>query len=128
LGKIPEKEVFMKRTVLFIISLIIAGMFAYYAGYYVYKMNRPEVKFLETESVQRAVQLPENKQMVSDEYYIGIIEQNMLAIYKMPEEILYDSIDVESLQFYGNEKKQLTEGMIFKNLTEVYEFLENSMS
>ena len=118
----------MKRTVLFIISLIIAGMFAYYAGYYVYKMNHPEMEFLETESVQRAVQLPENKQMVSDEYYIGIIEQNMLAIYKMPEEILYDSIDVESLQFYGNEKKQLTEGMIFGNLTEVFEFLENSMS
>ena len=128
MGKIPEKEVFMKRTVLFIISLIIAGTFAYYAGYYVYKLNRPKVEFLETENVQRAVQLPENKQMVSDEYYIGIIEQNMLAIYKMPEEILYDSIDVDSLQFYGNEKKQLTEGMIFRNLTEVFEFLENSMS
>jgi hypothetical protein len=128
LGKIPEKEVFMKRTVWFMISLIIAGTFAYYAGYYVYKLNRPKVEFLETENVQRAVQLPENKQMVSDEYYIGIIEQNMLAIYKMPEEILYDSIDVDSLQFYGNEKKQLTEGMIFRNLTEVFEFLENSMS
>ena len=128
MGKIPEKEVFMKRTVWFMISLIIAGTFAYYAGYYVYKLNRPKVEFLETENVQRAVQLPENKQMVSDEYYIGIIEQNMLAIYKMPEEILYDSIDVDSLQFYGNEKKQLTEGMIFRNLTEVFEFLENSMS
>ena len=44
----------MKRTVLFIISLIIAGTFAYYAGYYVYKMNRPKVQFLETENVQRA--------------------------------------------------------------------------
>ena len=118
----------MKRTVLFIISLIIAGTFAYYAGYYVYKMNRPKVQFLETENVQRAVQISENKQMISDDYYIGIIEQDLLAIYKMPEEILYDSIEVDSLQFYGNEKKQLTEGMIFKNLTEVYEFLENSMS
>ena len=118
----------MKRTVWFMISLIIAGTFAYYAGYYVYKLNRPKVEFLETENVQRAVQPPENKQMVSDEYYIGIIEQNMLAIYKMPEEILYDSIDVDSLQFYGNEKKQLTEGMIFRHLTEGFEFLENSMS
>ena len=42
----------MKRTVLFIISLIIAGMFAYYAGYYAYKMNRPKVEFLETENEQ----------------------------------------------------------------------------
>ena len=118
----------MKRTVLFIISLIIAGTFAYYAGYYVYKINRPKVEFLETENVQRAVQLPENKQMISEEYYIGIIEQNMLAIYKMPEEILYDTIEVNSLNFYGDEEQELAKGKVFQTLTEVFEFLENSMS
>ena len=118
----------MKRTVLFVISLVVTGTLAFYGGYYVYKSNRPKTQFLETENVQRAVQMSENVSAASKEYYIGIIEQDLLAIYKMPEEILYDSIDVESLQFYGNEKKQLTEGMIFGNLTEVFEFLENSMS
>ena len=118
----------MKRTVLFIISLIIAGTFAYYAGYYVYKMNRPKVEFLETENVQRAVQLSENKQMIFDDYYIGIIEQDLLAIYKMPEETLYDTIEVNSLHFYGDEEQELSKGKIFQTLTEVFEFLENSMS
>ena len=118
----------MKRTVLFVISLILLGTFAYFGGYYVYKMNRPKVELLETESVQRAVQMSDTAQMVSEEYYIGIIEQNLLAIYKMPEEILYDTVEVKSLRFYGNEEAELAKGKIFENLTEVFEFLENSMS
>ena len=118
----------MRRTVLFVIGLVIAGTLAYYGGYYVYKSNRPKTELLETESVQRAVKMSENVSAASEEYYIGIIEQDMLAIYKMPEEILYDSIEVDSLQFYGNDERQLMKGMIFGNLTEVFEFLENSMS
>jgi hypothetical protein len=41
---------------------------------------------------------------------------------------LYDSIAVSSLKFYGDELQQLSEGMIFKDLTELFGFLENSMS
>ena len=49
-------------------------------------------------------------------------------IYKMPEEILYDSVELSSLGLYENEKAQLLEGMVFGDLKEVFEFLENSMS
>ena len=118
----------MKRVVLFMIGLIIAGACAYYGGYYAYKVNHPKVELLESETVQRAVQMSERTQMVPEEYYFGIIEQDLLAIYKMPEEILYDTVEVGSLRFYGEEERELTKGKIFKTLTEVFEFLENSMS
>ena len=62
------------------------------------------------------------------EYYIAVIEQDMLMIYKMPEETLYDSVKVSTLHIVEEEMTQLQEGMIFEDLTELFGFLENSMS
>lgn len=118
----------MKRTVLFVIGLIIAGTLAYFSGYYAYKAGHPETELLDAESVQKAIQTSEKQENVSGEYYVGKIEQNLLVIYKMPEEILYDSVELSSLGLYENEKAQLLEGMVFGDLKEVFEFLENSMS
>lgn len=118
----------MKRTILFLMCLIIAGTFAYFGGYYLYMTSNPKTEILETDTLQRSVPMSDTEQMISDEYYIGKIEQNMLVIYKMPEETLYDSVKVSGLQFHGEEEQQLIEGMVFQNITEVYEFLENSMS
>ncbi len=118
----------MKKKILFLIGLIIAGTFAYYGGYHVYQINRPKVEIIEPESLQRAVQTSEKEQMILKEYYVGKIEQDLLMIYKMPEETVYDSVKLNSLHFYEEEKQQLLDGMVFQNLTEVFEFLENSMS
>ena len=118
----------MKRTILLVLCLIIVGAFAYYGGYYVYKSINPETEILDSESLQRAAPMSDTKEKESEEYYIGRIEQNMLMIYKMPEETLYDSVEMSSLRFYEDEEQKLIEGMVFQDLTEVFEFLENSMS
>jgi len=108
--------------------LITAGTFAYYGGYHAYKINRPKVEMIEPERLQKAVQVKDSDSDHSEEYYVGKIENDELMIYKMPEESVYDSIRLSTLSFYGEEEQKLTEGMIFENLTEVFEFLENSMS
>ena len=118
----------MKRRILLILGLLIAGTFAYYGGYYLYTENNPKIELLDQEALQKSMPGADSKDAVSEEYYIGRIEQEMLMIYKMPEETLYDSIETSSLSFYGDEEHRLSEGIVFQNLTEVFEFLENSMS
>ncbi|MBQ8857994.1 MAG: hypothetical protein IJ024_07630 [Lachnospiraceae bacterium] len=119
----------MKRTIFFLIGLILAGTFAYFAGYYVYTAENPKAEVLEPATLQKAVPLSnENNLQMNEEYYIAKIEQDVLSIYKMPEETLYDSIELSGLHFVGKEEQELSEGIIFQNLTEVFEFLENSMS
>lgn len=118
----------MRRTILFVVCLIIAGTFAFFGGYYVYMSNNPKTEIIVPESLQRTMPLSGSKEDVPAEYYIGKIEQNMLMIYKMPEKILYDSVETDDLQFYEDEEQKLLDGMVFQDLTEVFEFLENSMS
>lgn len=118
----------MRRTILFVICLILAGTFAFFGGYYAYKSNNSKTEIVAPESLQRTMPLSGSKENVSAEYYIGKIEQNMLIIYKMPEKILYDSVETDDLQLYEDEEQKLLKGMVFQDLTEVFEFLENSMS
>ena len=118
----------MKKKILFVIFLITAGTFAYYGGYHSYMSNRPKVQIIEPESVQKAIQTKKYNDSDMREYYVGKIEEDQLMIYKMPEDSLYDSIRLSTLSFYGEEKENLMEGMVFEDLTEVFEFLENSMS
>lgn len=118
----------MKKKILFLIFLITAGSLAYYGGYHVYKANRPKAELIEPENLQKAVQLKDSDDRKIEEYYVGIIEEDQLMIYKMPEDSVYDSIRVSTLNFYGEEEEKLMEGMVFEDLTEVFEFLENSMS
>jgi hypothetical protein len=118
----------MRKKILFLIFLIIAGTFSYYGGYHVYQMNRPKIELVRPESLQMAIQTKEMDDYRPKEYYVGKIKNDQLIIYKMPEEYLYDSIKLSSLDFYGEEETKLMEGMEFENLTEVFEFLENSMS
>lgn len=119
----------MRRTVLFVAGLIAAGMLAYFGGYYLYVSENPETEFTDPMALQSPVVQSETEQTdETKEYYIAKIEQDMLMIYQMPEKTLYDSIEISSLNFHGSQESQLTEGITFENLTEVFEFLENSMS
>lgn len=119
----------MKKTFLFVIGIIAVGMLAYFGGYYFYISENPKMEFPEQISLQRSI-LQSDTEQINDipEYYIAKIEQDMLMIYKMPGETLYDSVETSSLNFHGTEEAQLMEGLSFDSLTEVFEFLENSMS
>ena len=129
MGKIPEKEGFMKRKIGFLILLILAGALSYYGAYELYGMYHPKVEMPETFSLQRAP-AAENLSIKNEDirYYWGIIEQDQVLIYQMPEQTLYDSVKLSSLQLQNEEKGQLMKGKLFPTLTEVFEFLENSMS
>lgn len=119
----------MKKTFVALGVLIVLGTFAYFGGYYLYMSENPKTETAEQISLQRAMQMSDTDSTVEQqEYYIVKIEQEMLMVYKMPEEILYDSVETSSLHFQEKEQSQLSEGIVFPNLTEVFEFLENSMS
>ena len=118
----------MKKKILYVIFLIMAGTAAYYGGYHAYTSNRPKVELVEPEKVQKAIQTKGYDNREQQEYYVGKIEEDHLVIYKMPEDSIYDSIRLGTLNFYGEEVTELKEGMVFKDLTEVFELLENSMT
>ena len=118
----------MKKKILFLVFLITAGAFAYYGGYHAYTSNRPKTRMIEPESLQKAVPMNHTDDPQLKEYYIGKIENDQLMIYKMPEDAIYDSVKLSSLGLYEEEKERLINGMVFENLTAVFEFLENSMS
>ena len=119
----------MKRKIGFLILLILAGTLAYYGTYELYGMYRPKVQIPETMSLQKSPVKEELSLKNNDNrYYLGIIEQDRLSIYEMPEQTLYDSVKLSSLQIQNEEKNQLVKGMVFPTLAEVFEFLENSMS
>lgn len=119
----------MKKTILFLIGLILAGTAAYFIGYFAYVSDNSEVESQEHVIVQKALYHSEKKFKSEEieQYYVKI-EQDTLKIYKMPEKILYESIALSSLHLSEKEKKHLKEGIILQDLKEVYEFLENSMS
>lgn len=117
LGKIPEKEVFMKKTAVYAAALIVIGVLSYFIGYYI------TVPKTAPESI-----LSEREKNPAQEHYIAKIERDMLFIYEMPENTIYDSMNTESMNFQTGELPALLDGIVFESLTEVYEFLESSMS
>ena len=119
----------MKKTVLFLIFLIVAGTLSYFGGYYFYVTEHPKTEYTEPIQLQKAVLTEmDDSEIKEQEYYYAKIEQEQLMIYKMPDEIVYDSVESSSLQMGGEVRTQLLEGIRFESLTEVFEFLENAMS
>ena len=119
----------MRKTILFLVFLIAAGTLSYFGGYYFYVTEHPKVEYSEPIQLQKAI-LTENNlsEMKEQEYYYAKLEQNLLMIYKMPDEIIYDCVEASNLQIGGTERERLLEGVRFETLTEVFEFLENAMS
>ena len=117
----------MKKTMV-IVGIMLAGILSYYAGYLYYTELNSKEHRLESSSVQRTVQLLEMNTNMIEEGYLARIDQDMLVIYKIPENTIYDSIKMSSLQLTDSEYTALLNGIHFKKLTELFEFLENSMS
>ncbi len=119
----------MRKKILFIICVLVAGVFAYYGGYYMYITQRPKVEIEMPATLQRGIADNHIKQTgYEQEYYVAKIEQEMLVIYKMPDESIYDSLKTSNLQFQEKDYMLLKEGISFESLTEVFEFLESCMS
>ncbi len=119
----------MRRKILFIIGVLVAGIFSYYGGYYLYTTQRPKVEIEMPATLQRGMADNYIKQTgYEQEYYVAKIEQEMLVIYKMPDESIYDSLKTSNLQFQEKDYMLLQKGMSFDSLTEVFEFLESCMS
>lgn len=119
----------MKKIIVFVVCLIFAGILAFLGGYYGYKMKNPKAEQRDSMERQYSISSEQNHaEQVLNEYYMAKIEQELLMVYKMPEEILYESVELSSLHMTEKEKNGLMSGMIFLNLPEVFEFLENSMS
>ena len=118
----------MRKRIMFLLGLVDAGVVSFYSGYYLYISSNPKTEIVEPVNLHRAMMMSDESTDVLQEYYFGIIEQDMLVIYKMPEKIVYDSVKVSGLHLQDKEKRQLHEGLRFGSLNEVFEFLENSMS
>lgn len=116
-----------KRTVFIIIGVILLSVAAYFGGYH-FMYEKPQVKLEETIMQRNLLLSGESNPGIKEESYIAKIEKTMLNIYKMPENILYDSVKLSSLHLSAEEQERLRDGVTFNYLTEVFEFLENSMS
>lgn len=119
----------MKRTLLFVVGLIATGLIAYFGAYYFYISENPKTEVEEQFLLKKSMTEPERFQENNEPgYYLAKIEDNCLMIYKMPEQSLYDYMEVSGLNFQETEKEELMHGISFENLMEVFEFLENTMS
>ena len=114
----------MKKSLVFI-GIVIAGGLAYWSGYqYVDSKDQP-IPFV---SGERELWPVKNKNYVENRFYILKIDGDMLSVYQMPSERLYDSVKLSTLHLEEEEYTELFQGIKFETLTEVFEFLENSMS
>ena len=118
----------MKKSWFVTGTIFLAGILAYFGGYYYYTSTNLQAKVLDPVSVQRAVLETEEKHIEKTEHYFAKIENEMLIIYEMPEELIYESIKLSGLQLTENEYIALLDGIHFQNLSEIFNFLENSMS
>ncbi len=119
----------MRKVVLFFIGMIALGTLSFFGAYAFYLSEYLEMEYVEQIPVQRSVLKSDiGQESELPEYYVAKIEQDLLVIYKMPEETLYDSVETSSLNFHGTEEAELMNGITFESLKEVFEFLENSMS
>lgn len=118
----------MKKTIVVTSSIILVGILSYFGGYFYYTAVSTQTKNMNPISIQRSIQLTESNQTRIEEYYLAKIEQDMLVIYKIPENVIYDSVKLSTLHLTDSESAALRNGINFDGLTEVFEFLENSMS
>lgn len=119
----------MKKVIFFLIGIILAGALAYFSAYEIYTSERHKAEIPVPATLQRAAPMIKNDQSIPvQEYYLARIEEEMLVIYQMPEEYFYDSVKLSSLHLTMKERTELSKGMIFQDLKQVFEFLENSMS
>lgn len=118
----------MKRIIVFVIGVILAGALAYFTAYHVYTSKNHTADILTPVTLQRAAPPAKEAEKEPQIYYLAKIEDGILCIYRMPEESLYDSIKLSSLHMTSKERGELMQGVVFESLTEVFEFLENSMS
>lgn len=116
-----------RRTVFMVVGVVLLGILAYFGGYY-YMHEKPQIKIEETMMQRNLLLSGEGNSEIQAEYYVAKIEETMLNIYKMPENMLYDAVKLSSLQLSEEEQERLRAGITFQGLTEVFEFLENSMS
>lgn len=118
----------MRKSILITSCILLAGILSYFSGYFYYTSVNSHTKMVNPVSVQKSAQLVENDQISDKDHYFAIIEQDMLVIYKIPENEIYDSVKLSTLQLTKSEKAALVNGIDFKNIAEVFEFLESSMS
>ena len=118
----------MKKTIVVTSSIILAGILSYFGGYFYYTSVNSQTKEIDPVSVQKSVQEIDYDLTDTEEYYFAKIEQDMLMIYKIPENIIYDSVKLSTLHLTDSESAALLTGIRFAGLSEVFEFLENSMS
>lgn len=119
----------MRKVIFFLIGIILAGTLAYFTAYEIYTSENHKADIPESVTLQRAAPKIKNNQPLSvQEYYLARIEEEMLVIYQMPEEQVYDSVKLSSLYFTMQDQKELSKGIIFQDLRQLFEFLENSMS
>lgn len=115
-----------KRTIYMLIVFVILCVLAYFAGYH-FMYDKSETQ-LEDVVIQKNLLVNESESEAHSEYYIARMEDEMLHIYKMPDHMIYDSVKIKSIHLSEEEMEKLEKGIIFLNLIEVFEFLENSMS
>ena len=116
----------MRKPLLFMIAIAVAGVISYYVGYQLYVQNRPQIEANEYHLLQKnidQVSLPYK----DDSHYLLKIHKEHLIIYKMPEGNDYDSLNLYNLQLDESERMKLKDGKRFHDLVEVYEYLENCM-
>lgn len=119
----------MKKVIFFLIGVIVAGALAYFTAYELYTSEKHSADIPMHVTLQKASPMIKNDMKTPyHEFYLAKIEEKMLVIYKMPEKEIYDSVKLSSLHFGMNEHKELSKGIVFQDLKEVFEFLENSMS
>ena len=119
----------MKKVVFFLIGLILAGTLAYFTAYEIYTSEKHRLDVPVPVTLQKAAPvMKNNKEVSTQEFYLARLEEQILVIYKMPEEIVYDSVKLSSLYLDTKERMELSRGIIFQDLKELFEFLENSMS
>ena len=118
----------MRKTIVVTGGILLAGVLSYFGGYFYYNSLNPKTGFIEPISVQRTVRLLDESSDEMEEHYQTKIEQDMLMIYKLPENVIYDSVKLSTLHLTESEYTALNDGIDFYSLTEVFEFLENSMS
>ena len=117
----------MKNKKVFMIILILFCAAAYFMGYYFLADHNFTIEKSEPTAPKNTEKIINESAIDLQKYYLLITEDDYLMIYSMPEQQLYESIELDCLWIKG-EESLLKEGIRMENITEVYEFLESHMS
>ena len=116
----------MRKVLLYMFGLVVAGTISYYAGYQFYEANHSQIEFKEQQFLQKSNS--KDTSYIESSYYLMKIEEENLVIYLMPAKDIYDSMKIKGLQLLDSDRAELEYGKRFENLTEVFAFLESCMS